>query len=196
MNLKNPWDQITDVDETGESNHDLIFVSVGRALTSWESMLSLFSLAFIDLVEIANYGLQRAIETQTSAITKADMFLYASREILRENESLRVDAKSLANKVTRFNQRRNDIAHGCVTQIEATKNGNVYIEGYYLCPSSTDAKKHKSIFEKFVDPLDSWAYRWTTKQIDYYEDQFSQLGLEIVDFIKKLRALRTSSPDK
>lgn len=188
MKQKNPWDRITEINDKGDASPEPIFASIGRATTTWEKMLATFTDVFMTLVGSGdNYALRRAIGSQISAITKADLVLYASRECLKHNEPLRVEAKNLATKVKEFNHRRNDIAHGTLLAWETWHNRQILRHGYYLVPSFSDSTKTESILRSEYGPdFEPWAYRWTSTQIDHYTAHFERLQEEIGQFNKKL----------
>lgn len=154
----------------GDRDREGIWLSVGRALSAWEEVQQKLVLLFASAIgHRHNLPAMQAFGSQMNVSARVEMLDYALQAMLMANPALLAEARALFSRVRGFNDRRNDIAHGCILEVRGSQQGSAE---YYLAPSSYLTKKTGGVKEA------DWpapAYRWTAAQIDRYRTEFEQL---------------------
>lgn len=155
-------------DAQGESDPEVLYASVGRALSNWEFLQ--FSLAFLFTAcsgAAFPYPIMRAFGQSMLVTAKLDMIQYAADASLVREKALLERVKNLVSSIRGYNDRRNDIAHG-VVQIFAPS-------AYYLLPTAGTSRKYP-VYDGVEFPLP--AYCWNATQINRYAKAFQKLDKE------------------
>jgi hypothetical protein len=153
----------------GDSNAEVLYASVGRALSNWEFLQ--FSLAFLFAAcsgAAFPYPVMRAFGQSMLVTAKLDMIQYAADASLASHKDLLARVTDLVKLVRGYNDRRNDIAHG-VVQIFTTSS-------HYLIPTAGTSRKYPVYAGGGEIPLPE--YCWTAAQIDRYAKAFARLNAD------------------
>lgn len=161
--------------EVGSKTEDSVHLAVGRALSMWENTEEAFSHLFGYFLRPRgnSFGARRAYASITTPRNRSAMLLEAATVFFRDFPSgtLERELRDLITLYGNATARRNDIAHGL-----AISGPQPQFAGYYLAAAMHSAKRKIDL----ASP-----YYYTDKNIDYFREQFSQLGL-------KAHALRES----
>ena len=118
--MENPWD-IPPFPKRGDPFDDLTYAGVGRVMSQWETveyrLAHLYS-AFVgrpdDVSAIREYGAGTIFRQRIEALTrKAEAYFIKHSHHGRESEFA-----ELLHGLSLFVERRNDVAHGIVGQIQ------------------------------------------------------------------------------
>lgn len=180
----------------GSQEREPIFLSVGRALSSWELVESSLADMYHVLVELNNdllikYGLIFSSNPKSDLLLKsAKVFIpkYLPDFSISEFEQLIENYKNGA-------MRRNEIAHGIVAGLALNGNDN---RGLFLCPPSYNSLKTKqrnqAFFEEAAlkyneDPfyLYGMNFRYTYQNIDHFNSLFEPLRTQAVQLCHLFR---------
>jgi hypothetical protein len=196
----NPWDiPYAKKFKRGDKTPEQIFLAVGRALTKWEgvevSLGSIFT-ALIGSVDVPGSYIPavRAFGAVINSSTRSEMILQAAEAFFYEFEGegfydevqpYRAELKKIMLAYTGWISRRNDLAHGYVTE---NKMPDYEIDEapltsfYLLCPSHGNTKKW---------PLD-WepTYKYKGEDIENFAREFEDLDNRIEDFSRRLTEWR------
>lgn len=173
MTGSNPWDALPTLPE-GDLDEDRLFAAVGRALTQWEMFEGALGQIFNELCEAPGEGPFRAYGAVAAFTGRADM-LQEAFEVARKRDHKQVsDLPALLKRARLLAARRNEIAHGIVTN----RSGGGKNLGSYLCPAQYNSRKNLSA----KDWEDAWdgvgtlpwraRYAYTAAQLDHYRQLF------------------------
>lgn len=142
----------------GDEHAEKLFTEVGRALSKWEGLEAANGVLFAVLTS-GPFAWQhqpalRAFGTVTGTMPRSDMILKAS-EALFENfnahgadvsvtTEFQLQIKLAMKNYMGWASRRNDIAHGCVTENQTNdyREDDAPLKTFYLlCPSHTNSRK-------------------------------------------------------
>ncbi len=168
----------------GDQSIDAIWLAVGCALSAWEELQRNLTHLFVEIVNSDSYGLMRAFGTSTVVVSKLEMTLYAATFELVSNQQLLEQLTAILNRVRGFNDRRNDIAHGCALGSFDDKDEMI---GFFLKPLYTMSKKYKDDLGEELPPPE---YCWTSAQIHKYAEAFTELSASVTLFRDALRNWR------
>jgi len=193
--MANPWD-IPSSPTSGDDSLDTLYQAVGRALTEWEHVESALGDLFAFLVGAPwEYpSKQPAVRAYGSVISfqqRATMLIEAAEAYFNlhpdENLTHRF-SRIVSTECREFSSRRNEIAHGRVqAAFESPMGGRL---SNFLTPGLYASKKWR--------PNEPPKYIYTSKEIDYFRNQFEELydrirGL-VVDMMDVQRAFDRKSP--
>ena len=174
----------------GDKTCEVIFTSVGRALTEWESIETAFSLMFGLFVESGSEAAKRAYGAITSPNGRSQALLMAA-EIFAGRKKSKFpweDFELLRKHHQNASGRRNEIAHGIVT----TFNLDGTEHGCFLMPASYNSKKTDARtvewWEKVASSEDQFeqfgaGYRYTSTDINHFGHLFHQLAAQVNSFL-------------
>jgi hypothetical protein len=187
--MQNPWDQCP-IEPHGDGDVDQIYLAVGRALSTWETLEENLGRVFAALCGSNGEGPARAYGAVSSNSGRTDMIREAfSCSHVRSKSSFATFPKFL-ERVGKYGTRRNEIAHG----VARSFNVNSVDKGCYLCPASYHSRKTLSstaymdsvINSEFTEQLIFirvfGKYAYTSNQINYYTDRFSKLNSCAIHF--------------
>lgn len=175
-----PWDR-RPWPRRGDRNVAKLYASIGCALTAWERVESELAFLFAQFVTSRPSGIHPAMRAFCAVRTfqgRLEMLKAASESFfygwqLKSDARVVRDFKSMLNPCHRFNDRRNDIAHGVVDAyipeaftVEAARRlaGKF---GHALFPTYGYFKERT--------PAGFPSYCYTSAEIDYFREQFLSL---------------------
>jgi hypothetical protein len=175
----------------GSPNADLVYLSVGRALSEWEFAETMFASLFAELVEGESDAAKRVYGNMTSTATKraaieAAAEIYASRHPKGYSKE---HLKLLLAHYVSASGRRNEIAHGSVEKFDIDGKDH----GFFLCPAMYNTKKNEAKTLEFwqrVAEMNSsnpfmvfgQLYRYTHTEIQQFAEKFKALGIQAFGF--------------
>ncbi len=175
----------------GDSNADIIYCSVGKALSSWERIEMILAQMFGLFVESDSEAALRAygfISSNTSRMQslKAAAAIFASKQGVKFPMQ---DFCLLIKHVSDAASRRNEIAHGIVQSI--VLDGKEC--GFFLTPAIYNSRKVEPKTSDFwerakeqsaTDPFIVFGlkYRYTSEDIEYFINLFDQLFKQVGGF--------------
>jgi hypothetical protein len=162
----NIWDHRPRSDQPDDTTQKL-FHAVGLALSQWEHLQTALDDLFMAVVKSKSKGLKRAIGLRMDALQKVAMLKEAARDI-QADEVRYTRLMELLNKVSNFNERRNEIAHGVVYGGKPP----------FLGPTHSTTKKFMS-----TKPPAYLAYSMQSSDIKYFVVQFMKLKDEAVEIL-------------
>ena len=194
--VQNPWD-IRPQALRGDREPKELFVAVGEALTEWENVES--SLAQLFAVFVSARGKStfwkpavQAYGSIASFKSRCEMVRVAADAFFDTRKSLEVAKprlKTLMTEAGQYSGRRNEIAHGKVSELfwnspgRAAKSG-----GFYLLPSLFNPRK--------VKKSTGLSYLYTSTDLTHYRQEFTKLHLRIEGFRRDLLKRPQPSPQK
>lgn len=169
--------------DQGSQNKELIFLSVGRVCTTWETIETNLGLIFGQFSESDSLASQRAYGVISNASGRRDALKMAAEIYHDRHYKFPMEQfKLLIKHYERAANYRNKIAHGLA--MEFTKENNISM-GCFLVPSFFSSKNKDaqtfSFWEKAQDSKDEFyvhgnTYRFTHEDIDLLELKFQQLN--------------------
>lgn len=201
------WDDPVAASE-GDAESRSVYHAVGFALSTWETEVEerLFSLLMQmagDKTGKANLALSRALGSIESnsgrhAALEAAAEVYFTPEQWKD-KAIRGRFFDLMDNVRRAAKKRNQIAHGIVSErivIDDTPDSDGYVShdnvsvGFFLkAPNYTTLRNqiHSiKIDERISFSWTTSAYRYNSKQIDEFSGKFSHLGREIQEYANNM----------
>jgi hypothetical protein len=155
--MPSPWDKPTSApNRRGDTDANALYRSVGRALSAWEFMEAHLGSVYaaLTLAPSERYfaPAMRAFGTVTNTFSRAEMITHAAEAFFfleysrakDECDVLHTELKEILKHYRGWAARRNDIAHGCVTESghpDYTRDDQLIITTYTLCPSHGHSKK-------------------------------------------------------
>lgn len=196
--MPNPWDiRYSARLRPGDKTPDAIYLAVGRALTKWEGLEAAMLGAFVVVTgggdQWHDLPLQQAFGAISSPASRADMIIRASKAFfwnMRAIEGKRIETdissyeqelKDVIRAYTGWMARRNDLAHGYVTESshpDYAHKDQPIVTTYSLCPSHTNSRKWGLIS---VEPT----YHYIASEIDNIADAFEELDTQVSDFVER-----------
>jgi hypothetical protein len=198
--MPNPWDVARPYTyRAGDPTEDTIFLAVGHALTKWEGLEAGMASLFTTLVGGASSWRYspavRAYGAITSANSRADMVLQAGRAFFHhfentgtpfaEIEPLEDNLKDIVKHYSGWMSRRNDIAHGYVTE-----QGGETDKSYQLLPSHSSSRK----WPLWTPIMEHPQYLYRAAEIDLFADAFEALDKRATEFALTLDEWRKRQP--
>jgi hypothetical protein len=196
--MPNPWDipyaakfKVGDADESG------IYTAVGKALSKWEGLVADLTFVFAVLAsqeEPWHYNpAVRAFGSVQGASAKSEMVQHAAEALFHNFErQLNVDCdeyrahlRALLREYNGWAARRNDVAHGYVTESrmpDYTKDDTPITSTYLLCPSHSASRKWPMDWEP--------AYQYRADEIAAFGVGFDGLAERVLAFAKRLESWR------
>lgn len=171
----------------GAEEREIIFLSVGRALSSWELVESTFATIYHVLVEFDNEKLKNYGKSFSSIGKSTKLTNAASVFLPKYIPDFSVDKFNiLIENYKNAAMRRHEIAHGSVCYL-ALKGDDK--RGCFLCPPSYNPYKTKERNQAFyeevelrknVDPfyLYGMNFTYTYQDIDYFNELFEPLRMQ------------------
>jgi hypothetical protein len=184
--------------KVGDATESVIYEAVGRALSSWEGLVADLTFVFAVLTsqdEPWQYNpAVRAFGAVQGAAAKSEMVQQAAEALFHNFEmQLAVDCdeyraglKSLLREYNGWSARRNDVAHGYVTERRMPDYANddtLIISTYLLCPSHSASRKWPVGWEP--------AYQYRADEIEKFGVSFDELAARVRQFAKRLEHWRT-----
>jgi hypothetical protein len=181
----------------GDAAENVIYESVGRALSKWEGLVADLTSIFAVLTsqdEPWQYNpAVRAFGAVQGAAAKSEMVQQAAEALFHNFEmQLNVDCdeyraglKLLLRDYNGWSARRNDVAHGYVTERrmrDSTKDDTPVISTYLLCPSHSASRKWPVGWEP--------AYQYRADEIDKFGVSFDELAERVRSFARQLEHWR------
>ena len=182
----NPWD-IPPPPSHGDFDEEVLFAAIGRALTEWEKVetacAELFAV-FVSVSQKSNHTAPaiRAYGTVTSYQGRCEMIKAAAAAYFHNRKKKAAEFTKPLNEIIvaclGFSGRRNEIAHGQVSVVYYSRNGNSKQIGHYLLPSFYNPKKYQ--IELAV------TYEYTSQELIFFRQEFTKLHLKIDAFRRQL----------
>jgi hypothetical protein len=197
--MPNPWDKPSSApNRRGDADANALYRSVGRALSAWEGLeADLGSVcAALTLAPSQRYAAPaiRAFGTVNNTGSRAEMithaaeafFHLASSSVRDDVDVLMTELKEILKHYRGWAARRNDIAHGYVTESrhpDYTRDDQPIITTYTLCPSHGNSKK----WMLHMEPI----YNYIAFEIDVFAEAFDKLAPRIAEFAQRLDKFRS-----
>jgi hypothetical protein len=196
LSMKNPWD-IRDASPRGDVDDNMLFMTIGRALTEWEQVEAACATLFAVFVSASQKSVHlapaiRAYGSIASFKGRHDMLRAAAAAYFHrrksKKEKFEARLKKLMDECLEYSNRRNEIAHGSVSMLyESRKRSNSMIKiGHYLLPSFYNPKKFK------LEP--AVTYQYMSSDIIYYQQEFTKLYLRMTALRQLLVGEKPSLP--
>lgn len=187
--MTNPWD-IALRSPKGDATATPLYEAVGIALSNWELLETALSNVYTTIINsnsraaVAAYG---TILTTAGRISMIEAAAAEERGVI--DAPLFAELKKLiVSDVGKMAGRRNEIAHGSVTEFIGLESA-----GHYLVPPQHSTRKHLSPREpaKVEDfPFGQLKYAYTAGQILRYADSFYSHALRIYDLQNRIAVAR------
>jgi hypothetical protein len=188
--MSNPWDR-PPIPTHGDSTDDRTYAGVGRVVTEWEHvelelgyLYSLFVGKHAELEGVREYGSGAVFAHRVETLTKAHERFAQSLP----SQELEAEFFALINRIKKFSDRRNDVAHGVVRPIEWTRPPDPHGDstdqsffGYCLVPPNYKGKH--------FDPNNLPSYVYTYDEMLGIQGQLYAAAEEIIDFRYRLNRL-------
>jgi hypothetical protein len=195
--MSDPWD-IPPFPPHGDDDADDTYKMVGRCLTEWEETEYLLSQLYSQfrgnpahVPTMRQYG-QPTIFAERTKILRTTFKAFITKH---PNQNVEGDFDDLMQRITRFADRRNEIAHGVVrplqwvlprlSEYEAIRNDPLQ---YALIPPLYTNKK--------LDALNRPTYIYTANELTQFYMFFHELGAEALHFQIVIDGMRHPSPPK
>jgi hypothetical protein len=191
--MGNPWDiPYAKQLKVGDPNPVVIFQAVGKALSSWEGLVADLTSIFAVLTATDEpWSLNpavRALGSVQGAAMKSEMVQQAAealfhnfeRQLSVDCDLIREEMKGLLREYNGWSGRRNDIAHGYVTETKMPDYANddqPIISTFLLMPSHRTSRKWPMDWEP--------AYKYLASEIDAFGVAFDGLAARCETFAKK-----------
>ena len=179
-----PWDVPTPP-EKGDTTKEAVFVAIGGALSAWENLESWLSHIFAELVAPNAFPLaaRRAYGSILTFRGRKEMIQAAAKAVffVSPNDTLQERLKSFLDEAQNFAARRNEIAHGIVTEYWPKRSLIRFAtKGFVLGPpayatNKTDLEPGRVILEP-VYHAPSYAY--SSAEIEGFERHFERIERE------------------
>jgi len=181
----NPWDVRNP--SKYEKDADVLYLSVGRALSEWESLEGFLAHYFRFFCGGPQRGLAATLAygSVVSFKGRAEMLRAAATGYFHEwiDHSMKDRFFDLLKVANNFSPRRNEIAHGCalVAHFEGDIKGqsleaSLAARRWLLLPNSYSTTKNKLIpLEPDLVRRTLPAYAYSTAEIDHYAHHFQKL---------------------
>jgi hypothetical protein len=175
----------------GDKDAESLFLSVGKALTCWETIEVTLAVLFGILVECTTVAALRAYGMIASNRGRKDVLQYAAEAFFllhNVNEEDQADFGFLISHIGTAAGVRNKIAHGLVTHYLHVQKGDF---GYFLTPPGYHSK-NIDLSNRLVSTGDDVAsctgakYSLVSKQINEFSQKFEVLRHSINHHIKTL----------
>jgi hypothetical protein len=178
----NPLTQI------GDKGHENILYAVGKALSAWEHSERMFARIFSKLVHPngSGFAAQRTYGEILATVTRRQMIESAAEIFFRNfpNEAAEKELTRLMQIYDSASARRNDLAHGI-----AGGDDNDAGETWCFLVPNTWGSKLRDLHLKI-------AYRYSSKQIEVYEQAFFALGARASKVVTDLDTTYRRAPEK
>lgn len=183
------WEDLPPKDK-GETHADTVFVEVGRALSTWESLESVFAMVFAQLSEGSRGdGLPTAAGRVYGFVTAGQMRMHMLLEVaeiysvyLNRDFDLK-HLQRITKHYTNAARSRNNIAHGLVTNWTSSEGADL---GYFLGPALYLTKgnirvdKWSSSEQGESRPVSpAWKYCYTSADIAHFRLQYEALQTQV-----------------
>jgi hypothetical protein len=196
--MSNVWDiPYSPKFKVGNTTESIIYEAVGRALSKWEGLVADLTSIFAVLTsqdEPWHYNpAVRAFGAVQGAASKAELVQQAAealfhnfeRQLSVDCDEYRADLKSLLREYNGWGARRNDVAHGYVTERrmpDYSKDDTPITSTYLLCPSHSASRKWPMGWEP--------VYQYSADEIDKLGVSFDELAGRVRSFAKRLEGWR------
>lgn len=199
--MSNSWDRPPDSAiplRSIDKDPKPIFAALGRAVSNWEGVQAAVTEVYLSILDQQNDELdQKALDEFGQILrvpnrakelrNRTDEFFRQGTELEEGFEAtFRSALSSLLKAYEGWTQRRNDLAHGYVTEWDAPdySDGNQPIVTFYgLLPSHARTRKWF-----MYEP----EYNYIAREIEAFADAFSQLDNELADLARKMNEVRGS----
>jgi hypothetical protein len=194
MSTPNPWD-IPPRPENGDASEEFIFASVGYALTRWEILESWLARLYAITINVRGWEVpaERAFGIVATSRTRVDMISEAAAAVFLEFPDAEAQARlrRFLTTVGNYAGRRNDIAHGVVMPYRgAMAPFDGYGTGFVLAPARYMTRKQELHHHSLLVP----AYIYSSVQINYFGDRFTELATEAEQIRSLMSGVRRSQP--
>lgn len=183
------WERPAEKD-MGSNDADVVFISVGKALSEWEKIENTLAVLFGLLTESKTHAAQRAYGAITGSHVRKQTLINAG-EIFADNHKVTFKMDELELICKHYAEgagKRNEIAHAVVTLISVDEKS----KGYFLTPPSYLSKKNKAKTLPFWDKARTnedpffvfgFDYRYTHEDVDHFRMLFQKLGEHTNQFL-------------
>lgn len=184
--MKKPWD-VRPTADTGDRDADVLFAAIGQALTEWETVESSLAELFAVFVSargksifwkpaIQAYGSIVSFKSRCEMLRVAAQAFFSTR---KKASATQETFKRLISEASNYSGRRNEIAHGQVSEMKLVyQGGRTRSGGYFLFPSLYNPKKFKKSL--------GMTYSYASADIYHYRQEFTKLHLRIESFRRAL----------
>lgn len=179
--MADPWD-VRAAAPRGDVDTKPLFLAIGACLTEWAQvehawariysvLVSVPKKSFLDSPAVRAFGAMQGFNAQCSLLRPAAATFFHYKKNFQRHEP---DFTGLMNLSGKFVLRRNEIAHGQVSELTYSpyKNGRrARSLGYYLLPLLYNPKKNRL--------TEGLLYRYTSGDLIHYRQEFTKLSLKV-----------------
>ena len=189
--MPNPWDA-RPIASRGDSDSSLLFMCIGQALTEWSHIETACAEIYVVLISAkGRYPFEtpvlRAYGSLPSFSTQCQLVRYAAEAFFHKNpkkQQLSARLDKLLKLVANYSPRRNEIAHGQVSEIylqKSKRSHQMQNIGYFLLPALYNPKKFNLVKAEIT-------YQYRSSDVIYYRQEFTKLHLQLLGFCDQLKA--------
>lgn len=186
------------MEKVGDQHPLGLFQAVGEALTAWEKLEAAQGHLFSTLVSSRAGAALAAYGAITSSSERGVMILAAARSVFSPAPVLE-EIQNLIRHIGNLAARRNDIAHGAVTEFHAegvTEHEPTRSLGYYLAPNGYVTRKRGTPVDALTAADPSFehtpalfgTYAYTAVQVGMYAQHFRSHEARAYDVTKRIEA--------
>jgi hypothetical protein len=175
---RKPWDRLP-WSKQGDVDQDLLYTSVGRALSEWERYDTGLAFLFAAFVSPTDPSIgRRAYSAVRTFEGRLEMLRAASEAhfTLHPNAEFLAQFKAILRDASVYSQRRNDIAHGTVDHYQLEPPAPLQLpapDAYGLFPSFASFRER--------DIYDVPNYCYTSPELEYFRRWFLILRRPVGD---------------
>lgn len=176
--------------DMGSESDELIYLSVGRLLSKWETVETVMAHFFGLLVESDSQAAIRAYGLITSVAQRCNLLKEAASIFSDRHKDIfsLEEFKTLSKNYVNCSVRRNAVAHGLVSSFNF--NDGKDDRGYFLAPPYYNTKQNEAKTLSFwqslqgnenLNPFDIFGqkYRYTHDDINYFRSNFELLSKQL-----------------
>lgn len=199
--MGNPWD-VRSPSHHGDHDPTILHAAVGRALSAWELLELDWARVYSVFIWKHPYEAVHEPQYKNARIFRERMGIIDTAAktyfMQRPNQESEGEYDRLKDETVHLADRRNDIAHGLVTNVGSVSyNTAEVMQGKFhplhmLCPAMYRSKQYITAPPKLPFP----GYSWTADDIDAYSRSFTDWRPKILSFFVRIRDERQASPDK
>jgi hypothetical protein len=189
--MSNPWD-VRPPASSGDTDPAILFMCIGQTLTEWSHVETACAEIYAILVSakgrfpfetpvVRAYGSLPSFSTQCQLVRYAAEAFFHKRP---QSKQLHSRLEKLLDIIGKFSPRRNEIAHGQVSQVflqKSKRSHQMRNTGYYLLPTLYNLKKFDLAKSEIT-------YQYRSSDVIHYRQEFTKLHLQLSAFRDQLKA--------
>lgn len=174
----------------GNSDGNVLYASIGRALSQWERYESRLSILFAAFVagDKKNNAARRSYVAVRTFEGRAEMLRAASSSYFEEssNTEMQEAFRDILRTATSYSPRRNDVAHGVVDYFLAEDLYRAGKTGIFLSSENQYALYPSWASYRERDIKGAPSYCMSSVEIDYFFHEFTKIVKPVMELTSKL----------